>query len=566
MKLPQILAQQAVPVPARTGGYADLAGADYSATAQGISDVGRTIARGLTAYSEAVQKAEAARIKQEVDSEAALLKAKAEMDVANFANELHSVTADPDDYQKQWLAGVEKIRSESLRNVKRPETSAAMAQDWPGIQQRALAKMLTRKNELVVEGMKGNLTTTLDVLKQLGGFEQFTPDGQANAATYLATGLKAIEGAVPIIGADAAAKLRIGYRDSFLGERGERQALEDPTGFQADATTNPLYREMSPDKRNELMVRAASAAKTQRAEAAKALDDAMKTWRESVRRETAVHVANRTLTREWLEDNKYAFSDTELGAYHKSLDAQTYGGPKGDPGVMSNLRIEMYDLNTRPGDGKPTPQQVRDRLLFARKNNLVSDDFFSTGMGHLDGEINRREGRGDALRKEGETRIREFETRDYQETKDAIQRAFRTTGGLVKDLDLASEEATAQFLEYIQRHSTYTGRGDRLASDLYREQLPRFIARVDERALARLSAIRDRLGIKQTTDLKPSQLKAMERTMPQEEWLEKVRLYEEMVRIEAEQVRLRGLRGGGATPGQPPGGQPSGGGNPRERR
>ena len=100
--------------------------------------------------------------------------------------------------------------------------------------------------------------------------------------------------------------------------------------------------------------------------------------------------------------------------------------------------------------------------------------------------------------------------------------------------------------------------------DLYREELPRRIAEVDERAAARLASIWHDLNIRASDGITASQLKAEERTMPKERWLERVRLYDEMRRIEAERMRLKGLSGGG--PPTPTGATPRpASSNPRER-
>ena len=280
------------------------AGSDYLATARGIEHVGQTVSSALVRVAEHRQKAEEARLKQEVDAETDLVGARVEMEIATYANTLGQTVTDPDEYEKSWAKGVEEIRSQVTTGLKHPETGPAFERKWPSIAQRNYAKMLSHKNTLVMAGVKASTTTTLDTFKQLGGFEPFTPEGQDNARAYLETGLKTVDNAVPVYGADEAAKLKIGYRDAFLAERGERHVLADPSGFIADATTNPLYREMSPEKRNELLARAQTGAKTQRADAEKALDGAMKTWRESVQRETQIRLDARGLTRDWLEEER----------------------------------------------------------------------------------------------------------------------------------------------------------------------------------------------------------------------------------------------------------------------
>lgn len=550
MRLPQILAQADVPVP-RAPGTGDASGVQLAA-AEGISRVGRSVVGALGAISHAERhaederrKADEARLKQEVDIESKQLQSQAEMLITGFDSELRETVRDPDEYQKQWTAFVEQTRANILGSVAHPESVPELQKAWPGIQQRQFAKMLTAKHGLVVDRLRGNLATHLDTLKQLGGFEPLTDEGEANAGVHLANLRVAIDGARPLIGDKDADSLSIGERDAFLDERATRHAREDPIGFLAVAETSPLYRQLSPAKRTAHVHQAQQAAKQQRADGEKALQGAMATWKESIQRETGILLADRALTREWLDEHKHAFTDTEWSAYQKALDAQTHGGPAGNPAVMEQFTLDVYNTSTTRGDGRPTPEVVRDRLLFARKNGLVSDAKFTPWMTHLDAEIRRRTGETKGEQEKGETRIREFQERNFRLTMDNIDRTFRTTTfgeQLLGKFDPIVAQAAGLFREEVQRRSLFTGRGREEADAIYRERLPHYLATVESNAQARLAELERDLTLKT-----PQALRAAEAAMPKDKWIEQLRLFNEITAIRKELLLLK-ARAGQGTP------------------
>lgn len=556
-KLQQILSTSTLPAvqqPRQTA-------VGTSGFAEGIAQVGQAVVKGLTTYAEAEKLAR----KKQVELEAERAESGFEIEVSNLASNLKLSATDPDKLEKDWTKGLQDALGRAREGIRDPDLSQAFERKLPDLLKRHNTEMLKQRNALMVDGIKADLTKTLDDRVQLAGTVPLGDD--AAVIEHNAKARAAIMKAVPAISKADAEKLDIDTRNRIIDEYASRELAEDPGGLIDRLDTSPVYRVMDPQKRTDIRARAETALRSKMALSEKALENAKKTWRESVQRETAVHVANRTLSREWLDDYKDAFTDTELGAYYKALDAQTYGGPKGDPAVMDQFAKDVYDFSTRPGDGKPSPTQVRDRLNAARRADKVSQDRYEVWLNHLNGEIQRREDRVRTDQKEGETRVREYQERNYRAAMENIDRAFRTTGGISFDFDKTSEEAAAQFREFIQRNSTYTGRGNQEADALYREHLPRFIGQVTDRMESRVSVIKDQLGIRSSADMTASQLKALETQLPKAAWLEKVRLWDEMRRIEQERERLNNLRKGGggasATPQAGANKQPTN--NPRER-
>ena len=306
-------------------------------------------------------------------------------------------------------------------------------------------------------------------------------------------------------------------------------------------------------KRNKVKLLTAGEllAMAQKAETDKGLRDAMKTWRESVQREAGILLANRDPSaRQYLEENKNQFTNTELDSYLKTADAIVYGGPKGDARVMDQYAIDVYNVSTVPGDGKPSAQSVRDRLVASRRSELVNNERFTTWITHLDGEIGRQRTDAKGLRDKAETELKQQQERRFTLTMQNVDRVFVTTTKLEQLLgtfDPVVAQAAALFREEIQRQSIYTGRGNREADDVYRERLPYWLGHVESNANARLGILREQL--KGRT---PSQLKALETTMPKEQWLELLRASDESRAIEAELANLKARATLQGTPGSTP--------------
>ena len=571
MKLPQILAETDVPLTPASSGYAAAAGAPLLAAAAGIDRVGRAVTSA--AVSIADQRAQVDREKQRAEKavrtleagiEAAERKSGAELRLEQVDSDLRAAVNDPDEYDRQWNAGLATTLGDMLKDVKHPETTAELRKAWPGIAQRHYAKMLTAKNAMRVDRLKSGLTRHLDELQQLGSREGFDDESEGRAGVHLANIRVAIDSQRLALGDKNAEDLWIGQRDAFLEARAKRHAEEDAAGFLGAADTSPLYQQMSPAKRTDYIAQAQRAAKQQRADAEKALDESVVTWKKSIRRETGTHLDNRTLTHEWLEEYKYAFEPNELTAYQKSLHAQTYGGPKGDPRVMDQFQIDVYDTSTRPGDGKPTASQVRDRLVFARKNDLVTNDKYTAWITHLDAEINRRTGEATGERKEGDARVREYQERNFRLTMENVDRVFRTTTlgeQLLGKFDPIVAQAAALFREEIQRRANYTGRGNEEADAVYRQRLPFYLSQVESNAEARLGQLDLDLRLKTA-----SALKAAERTMPKEQWLEQVRIFNEIQAIRKELLLMKARAPNAGPSGTPaPETTPKPSGNPRAR-
>ena len=557
MKLPQILAQNDVPIPPASRGVAD-AGASALAIGRGIEKIGDTVTDALLVHERTIQKAEATRRAQETAIEVAQLESGAEMEAAALDTRLKETVTDPDEYQRQWTSEMDAIRTRAFANARNPGTTPALQKSWPAIAQRRFQTMVTTKHAMVVDNLNANLRSNIETWKSLGSFEPLTPEGEATASVHLANIRTGIENARPLLGAKAAEDLWIGERNAFLDARAKRHVETDPIGFRDAAETSPLYRQMDSKTRTGYIAQADRTAKDQLSKAVAARDDAMKTWRESIQLQAAKLLGQRDSVglRRYLDEYQHSFKDTELKAYQVSLDALVYGGPKGEPAVNEQFQIDVYDPSL-------SPEQTRARLLRARANGLVGDKF-EAWMGHLNSEIRAKKSETEGTRKEGDAIQREYTTRRYQTTISEVERIFATTSDLEKMLgkfNPIAEQAKALLIEEINRGSTYTGRGSREADDIKRERVPYYIGFVESNAKTRTKILGDNFkalsGGHDITTIPFSKLKAMEKTMPPDRFLDLVRLHEESTAIaralDAMKARAMMLAPAGTqTPATPP--------------
>jgi hypothetical protein len=245
------------------------------------------------------------------------------------------------------------------------------------------------------------------------------------------------------------------------------------------------FNDVNPVQREAILDRATRerAAKAARGQAD--VRRAQEIWQDSIERETNKHIADRTLTIEWIEEYGYAVKPETLTAWRKAYHDQQLGIGSGDPAVEREMQALVFnkDINPRSTLGRLNAHYARGQVGYEKYGPWVQ---------HLNSEMNRRDGETKADRKEGETRMRELRGRRATGYLELARVAFRTTGQL-DSFDEAASEALVQFEEEYIRRVDHFG-GDEESSKVYSDLLQRIIPQVDTRLDSRLNFLRDQLG------------------------------------------------------------------------
>lgn len=227
--------------------------------------------------------------------------------------------------------------------------------------------------------------------------------------------------------------------------------------------------------------------------AQQALERARKAWSESIERETEVHIANRTLTLEWLEDYKHELTSEKIASYRRALRDQEIGKGTGDPAVERIMQADVYNPRLNP-------QETLDRITKLYGVGHVGYDSFSTWAPYLGAEIRRRQGEARTNQNEGETRVRELRGHRYNAALKNLEVAFRTTN-MWDDFDASATEAYGQALRELQRTSDYLG-GNEDSLEIERRITPKYVAMVQVRTESRLKVLNDLLEYSSAEALK----------------------------------------------------------------
>ena len=254
MKLPQILAQADVSLPQRRGGYGSAAGSVPLAAAQGIERVGGALVKTLTGVSDAIQKREDAIHKEEVASEAANLEASFEERLSEIESSVRTNITGHADLVPEWRKLVDEAGTRMLSGARDPAAAAVVRRKMPAIIQRDYAKILKRRDEMRMEDLDAEATSTEDLQIRLARRDGLF-DNDAAAAR-----IAKIEGAlaplIPMKGEGVLLKRAAAARDQILAEKLKRLAEEAPETVEDQIDTNPLYRLLPVETRRDALTRA----------------------------------------------------------------------------------------------------------------------------------------------------------------------------------------------------------------------------------------------------------------------------------------------------------------------
>jgi len=285
---------------------------------------------------------------------------------------------------------------------------------------------------------------------------------------------------------------------------------------------------VDPIKRVTIIDRATREHAARAAQGQATLDKAMKTWVESIERETAVHIGARTLTQEWIEEYRYALSSEKVEAYSKALREQRLGISGGDPLVEREMLADVNDPNL-------DPRKTLARLTTLYRRNAISLNKYEVWAPKLSATIVRQDGETRVVRNEVETRKRELQGRRYDSARRIAALAFNTTNQY-EDFDASATEALAQFLDELDRRADYIG-GDEDSREVLREILPKYIVQVDMRTESRLAFLESQLLHKD----RPS-LKAARARIGEVAYENQARIFEEIHGIKLARTRLDAFR------------------------
>lgn len=261
MKLPQILAQTTPAVPPRSSGYADVAGAEQMAAAQGFARLGETVSSGLLRVADAAQKREDARQraedairKEEIAGETENLKATIETQVSDIESAIKTTVTEHDAVVPSWKKLAEEASRTTLSTARNPEAAAAMRRKLPGILQNSYARMLERRDKLRLDGLDATALDTADKQMSLARTDSvYDDDLFMRRVEDVFAALKPL---VPMKGEAVVFKQAQEYRDQMRIEKFQRLADTDPQGAIDAADKNPLYADLPQTAKKEALTHA----------------------------------------------------------------------------------------------------------------------------------------------------------------------------------------------------------------------------------------------------------------------------------------------------------------------
>jgi len=285
------------------------------------------------------------------------------------------------------------------------------------------------------------------------------------------------------------------------------------------------------DKSTVIMDRATRERAARVAKGQAEYDKAMVIWRESIERETEKHLDNNTLTEEWLSEYEYALSSEKVRAYRKAMKEQVAGINHGDPVLERALHGQVYDVKANP---RVTLDRIASLYVAGRPDRpTIARETYATWSTYLRSEIDRRDNLAKAEQDRGAQDRKELVARRYRTAVENIDRDLRSTSSFEEFNTIAAEEASQAHRE-LQRRSEYIGEGREDSLIVYRDLIPRYIARVENRMDARLSFLENQLGNARTR----AALREKQSTMSAQEYEQKVEYLMEYIGIRAELVRL----------------------------
>jgi hypothetical protein len=251
VKIPQVLADAGIPTSIPAGRASPGAyGAPAEAAARGFAHV----ATRLEQLSGVIAERDRVLRDQQAKSDAALVESQIEMGLVTADSTLKQSIRDPQDYAKSWQDVSQQVTQDALKNVKYPETAAMVQQRLPAILTRHYAQMVNHRDALVLQKSEANLVTTIETRRQIGS--SIPVEDVATAAANLDRTRDAIMTEAQVIGLDKAA-VKVKQEEQYqIDERARRDIAQNAQGFLDRVPTDPLYRQLDPKVRDELIKQA----------------------------------------------------------------------------------------------------------------------------------------------------------------------------------------------------------------------------------------------------------------------------------------------------------------------
>lgn len=292
------------------------------------------------------------------------------------------------------------------------------------------------------------------------------------------------------------------------------------------------FREVDPLVRETALTRAANEKAARLAREQVKLDKDNRMFVEGIERDIAVHIQNRTLTREKLEEARPNITSEKYEHYGKILDLQARGVGVGDPAYERKVEGYVYT----PGQSRASLQNLADTIVAMTAKGLIGTEKLEKWGPHLQAEINRLSTEERTVQNEADNRKRQVQAARGAFAMENANIAFRNHGALDKFDDSAkiATEALGQFREEFMRNADYLG-GTRDADELYRELLPKYIVHVDGRLGTRETVLQSNLTPRY---MEKSAIIADRAKLGEAEYERRMLMHQELSAIQRERARL----------------------------
>lgn len=538
MKIPVILAQNEVPATIPYG----------SGNVTGLTQSSQYIAQASTQLShlaEIIAKTEEAKADHASKIEAAQLKSRMELGAGTAIENLKTTVTDPAEFKQKSGEAIKTAYEEALKSATSNRAKQELAQHLPSVVASQGLAVARHSNDLYIGMVAGAKTETLDNTKI--SMALLDPDDQEGWQRLFSRGVQAIHEAAPTEGAKKTQADLIEWRSTTNFQLGQRRLRLDPHASIEDLQPHidPKMYETLEKSRDSAVSRYTS----EQARAQSAYDKAILNWRETVERSAENHIAARTLTQDFLDENRETFTSEKLAAYNKALNAQSSGYGPGNPETIARFRIALGNRT----DPTVNPRDTLQQLTRAFANGQIGESYgpWATQLGE---EISRRENKGQTIQNEKDAVVRQIQERRYSAARSNINTVFGRKTQFDK-FDYASEEALSQAQEELDRRALSQG-GNEDPYEVWREIMPKYIAQVNSRATSRTEALRTQLAFPDAATLTQNRAR-----LGEQRYYEQARMLEELRAIEREMKRLEIIQNqtAGKTTTTPSS-------NPRERR
>jgi hypothetical protein len=231
--------------------------------------------------------------------------------------------------------------------------------------------------------------------------------------------------------------------------------------------------------------------------AQKAWDQSVKNWNESVQRVTATMISKGTLTEDFLDFYKDAFSGEQLQAYYKVLRDQSL-----NVNTLSKNADAAKDATLRVGqrtDLSINPEAERDNLARLYRKEIIGADLFIPYTSLWSTEIERRRNDSKTSSNKDEMDQRRFDEHSYRAAMDQANILFKPSD-MFKDYDAVLSTNKNLLINELNRRSRWMG-GAEDSQELMRELLPRYLGPTETRAQEYMSSLRNQIHFNSVEEL-----------------------------------------------------------------